>query len=95
MQELKWETLESRRNKHKLILFFKIINNRTPSYLTDLIPQQTQSRYNLRNASNIPLIPCRTQLYSNSYFPSTIREWNRLPEKSSKRRFIGIIQTRP
>ncbi len=79
-QELKWETLENRRNKHKLILLYKMKNNKTPPYLSDLIPQQTQARYALRNASDIPLIPCRTQLYTNSFLPSTIREWNRLEE---------------
>ncbi len=67
-QELKWETLENRRNKHKLILLYKMKNNKTPPYLSDLIPQQTQARYALRNASDIPLIPCRTQLYTNSFF---------------------------
>ncbi len=55
-------------------------NHTTPQYLNDLIPEQTQPRYNLRNTSDIPLIHCRTQLYTNSYLPSTIREWNRLPE---------------
>ncbi len=79
-QDLKWETLESRRNKHKLILLYKMNNNKTPQYLRDLIPQHGQAQYNLRNASNIPLIPCRTVLYNNSFLPSTIRQWNQLPE---------------
>ncbi len=78
--ELKWETLDNRRNNHKLLLLYKMKNNKTPSYLSDLIPQQTQDRYILRNASDIPLIPCRTQLYKNSFLPSTIRDWNRLSE---------------
>ncbi len=57
-------------------------NHLTPQYLSDLIPQQTQFRYNLRNAADIETVPCRTQLYSNSFLPSTIREWNRLPENT-------------
>lgn len=32
-----WETLEVRRNKHKLCTFYKMINNLTPEYLTSLI----------------------------------------------------------
>jgi hypothetical protein len=33
--ELEWETLENRRNKHKLILCYKILN--TPAYLYELV----------------------------------------------------------
>ncbi len=51
-----------------------------PPYLCDLIPQQIQNRYVLRNATDIPIIPCRTQLYRNSFLPSTILDWNRLAE---------------
>ncbi len=78
--ELNWETLETRRNKHKLILFYKMKNGLAPPYLCDLIPQQIQNRYVLRNATDIPIIPCRTQLYRNSFLPSTILDWNRLAE---------------
>ncbi len=51
----------------------------TPVYLTNLIPDQTQHRYRLRNDNDIPLIHARTNLYQNSFLPSTIREWNSLP----------------
>ena len=37
-EETKWEKLSDRRKNHKLILFHKIKNNRTPQYLLDLIP---------------------------------------------------------
>ncbi len=92
--ELKWETLENRRNKHKLVLFYKMKNHLTPQYLSDLIPQQTQFRYNLRNAADIETVPCRTQLYSNSFLPSTIREWNRLPENTRNRPFPRCVQVK-
>ena len=50
----------------------------TPSYLSELIPIQTQDRYRLRNASNTPLVPARTQLFNLSFLPATIRDWNSL-----------------
>ena len=37
-EETKWETLEERRRKSKLILFYKIINGLSPTYLSSLIP---------------------------------------------------------
>ena len=54
--DLKWETLSSRRSKHKLAIFYKMFHGITPSYLSNLIPINNQNRYNLRNISNVPLI---------------------------------------
>jgi hypothetical protein len=36
-EELGWELLYKRREKHKLILMYKIINGHTPNYLSDLV----------------------------------------------------------
>ena len=48
--EIKWDSLQKRRNDHKLSLFFKIKNNLTPTYLSSLVPESVgqTSRYNLR-----------------------------------------------
>ncbi len=92
--DLKWETLEIRRNKHKLILFYKMKNNLTPQYLSDLIPEQTQVRYNLRNASDVPSLSCRTQLYTNSFLPSTIRDWNRLDDHTRSAPTVTSFKSR-
>ena len=79
--EIKWESLQKRRNDHKLSLLFKMKNNLTPEYLSSLLPQNVgnTSRYSLRNSDNLQGILCRTALYSNSFLPSTIRAWNNLP----------------
>ena len=36
--ETGWETLDARRNKHKLVFFYKMFNGLTPSYLSSLVP---------------------------------------------------------
>ena len=79
--ELGWETLQERRNKQKLIIFYKILHNEAPTYLNDMIPPivQNTNRYNLRNSSDICTLRCRTNLYYNSFLPSTVRAWNTLP----------------
>ena len=76
--EIKWETLESRRNKHKLVLFYKMFNNISPAYLSYLVPPSISSisTYNLRNAENVQTIDSRTSQYCNSFLPSAVREWN-------------------
>ena len=33
MQEVEWERMSTRRKIHKLILYFKIVNNLSPIYL--------------------------------------------------------------
>ena len=44
-----------------------------------MIPQ-SHHHFNLRNQDRIPEIYCRTEVFRNSFFPFTIREWNRLAE---------------
>ncbi|MCG8096458.1 MAG: endonuclease/exonuclease/phosphatase family protein, partial [Candidatus Thiodiazotropha endolucinida] len=80
-QEVCWDTLQQRRHKHKLILFYKMFNNLAPTYLSSLLPRQvsTVSRYNLRNSNDLQTIRTKTSLYHNSFLPSTLREWNNLP----------------
>ena len=73
--ELEQETLSVRRNKHKLILFYKMRNNLCPEYLSSLVPTNVGSTvgYSLRNANDIRTVNANTQLYFNSLLPSVIR----------------------
>ena len=78
--ETGWETLASRRNKHKLQLFYKMQNGPTPEYLSSLVPDNVgnNSAYNLRNARNLNTIQANSQLYFKSFLPSVTRDWNGL-----------------
>ena len=86
--ECGWEKLETRREKHKLIQLYKIKNNLTPDYLSSLLPpvHQQQHNYNTRNSQNMVSYHCRTAYHHNSFFPSSVRIWNNLPQniKESK-----------
>ena len=76
-KEVGWESLEQRRQTHKLTLFFKMFSHLTPLYLSSLIPPSVSdmSRYNLRNSDRLQTIDSRTNLYYNSFLPSTVRAW--------------------
>ena len=76
-QELGLEYLSSRRWYRKLCLFYKILNNKHPTYLYNIVPRPTHS-LNTRNQSQIPNIFCRTDFFANSFFPSSIKEWKKL-----------------
>ena len=77
-----WESLTSTRDRHKLALFYKMINSLAPEYLSSLVPPTVGniSQYYLRNETNLQTIPARSQQYYNSFLPSTTRIWNSLPD---------------
>ena len=79
--DLGWETLQSRRNKHKLVLLYKILHGLAPDYLSELVPPLVQetTTYNLRNSDNVQNYRAHFNLFLNSFFPSSIRAWNDLP----------------
>lgn len=80
--ELGWESLSSRRRKHKLVMFYKMINGLCPDYLAEMVPERVSqiSSYNLRNSDDYLTIRTSSQLYFNSFLPSVVREWNALPQ---------------
>ena len=82
LKETGWEPLSSRRRKHKLVLFYKMVNGLYPDYLHSLVPTTigNASRYNPRNINNLQTVHAKTQLYFNSLLPSVIRKWNELPQ---------------
>ena len=71
LTETGWETLSARRNKHKLVMFYKMKNNLCPNYLSSLVPPNISSsvRYNLRNVNDSRTVHANTQLYYNSFLP--------------------------
>ena len=75
-QELGFESLQQRSSSRKLCCLFKIIKNRSPSYLSQLVPS-SNSRYLTRNSGNISKIRTNN-FFKNSFFPSAINEWNTL-----------------
>jgi hypothetical protein len=79
--ETAWQPLAVRRESHRLVLFYKIMTGRAPSYLKDLVPDRvgTRTRYELRNRQNLDLPIARINCLSYSFFPTTTKLWNDLP----------------
>ena len=78
---LSWPTLEQRRNQIKLVLFFKIVHGIVDGSTLILTPLNTITRgHHCRYA--LPF--SRTESYLNSFLPSTIRLWNKLPATLSE-----------
>ncbi|KAJ8306010.1 hypothetical protein KUTeg_016555 [Tegillarca granosa] len=59
-----------------------MLNGICSSYLSELIPQrQTSYRQTISQSNSIPSILCQTNSHFNSFLPSTIRDWNDLPNE--------------
>ena len=60
--ETGWESIETRRSKHKICLFYKMNNSISCNYLSSLVPQsvETTTHYSLHDATNI-----MQQIYDN------------------------------
>ena len=98
--ELGWESLSSRRWSRRLTLFYKILNNLTPLYTKEPIPQSHQSNYSLRNQNVVGRIRVRTEQFQSGFYPNCLHEWNKLdPEIRHapsvavfKRKLLSIIR---
>ena len=90
-QELGLESLQLRRWYRKLGMFYKIFKSKSPQYLFKLIPEKTSS-YVTRNADNIPLFNTKHNFYKNSFFPSSVIEWNNLDPNLRDGENFGIFK---
>ena len=75
MNALGWPPLQERRAKNKLFIFFKIRNNLVHAPHDDLVPLLTA-----RRPLNYYVPRSRVDAHLHSFFPSSIRLWNSLPE---------------
>ena len=91
-QELGLESLRDRRWCRKLCLFYKVLENENPKYLFSLIPTR-RSLYSARNIHNIPLVNTKHNFFKNSFFPSTIIEWNNLDPHHRKSENISVFKS--
>jgi len=82
--ELQWPTLAERRSRSKLIQMHKMVNNTAPSYLTSLLPEKVDTRYNLRHEVNgcYRQFKFRLEKFKGSLLPDLIRKWNALDPNS-------------
>ena len=84
LSDLWWDSLQERRTKHKLVIFYKILYNLTPPYLQDFVPPLVQEAnpYRLRNSNDIHTIHANTDLFNNSFFiPSPYETGITYPKK--------------
>ena len=78
LHQLAWDTLEERRARNRVVMFYKITNNLVEVPLHNYI-QTSNSRTRSSVANNIRQISTRVDTYKYSFLPRTIITWNSLP----------------
>ena len=73
------ESLQLCRWYRKLVLFYRIFKNKSPAYFLNLIPARNTDD-SLITSDNIPCFNTKHNFFKNSFFPSTIIEWNKLDD---------------
>ena len=86
------ESLKQRRWFRKLCYFFKITKNQSPKYLFDKIPT-TRTAYRTRNnIGNIPRFNVKHNFFKNSFFLSTVIEWNNLDKSIRSSESLALFK---
>ena len=75
--EISLPKLEDRRRENKLKFIHKIINHNAPHYL-NILPEQNDNRYNLRNSDEQNQFRFHTTKFQNPLLPNCIKLWNEL-----------------
>ena len=94
--ETGWDSLELRRNRAKMFLFYQIVHKIGPSYLSNCITPRNEQVRSSRSGSrnNMLLIEpnCRINCYKKSFFPDCIKIWNSLSNVEVNSTSIGAFQ---
>ena len=91
-QELDLESLQICRWYRKLCLFYKIYKNQSPFYLYNIIPT-TNTHHTFRNFDKIPHFKTKHNIFKNSFFPSSIIEWNKLDPSLRKCNSYNVFKS--
>ena len=88
IQDLQWDSLQSRRNRSGITMFYKVVNNLVAIPSSYHPPQSTVT--STRGTHPMKLLPIQTSAtqYHNSFFPRLIPLWNSLNS------YLGCIVTR-
>ena len=88
LKELKWPSLQKRREKARLCMLYKIKNQQAQFTSEALKPIPERSGRRGHN-SMYERVRCKTEQRNNTFVPRTIREWNALPQATVESRTLG------
>ena len=90
LAQLQWETLEHRRWKSRLTMFYKIQFGLVAIPLPEFIVRPERPRPG--HPHQFQRIYCRTDAYKYSFFPFVIKQWNALPTSTACQSTLPLFQ---
>ena len=90
LQDLEWESLQCRRKRTDVLLFYKIQHQLVAVPMPPIVIRSQRPRPNSPHHFLVPF--CVTEAYKNSYFPHTVQEWNALPSSLASQEQPAILQ---
>ena len=91
MESLKWTPLAERRREQRLILLFKIVNDLVANPTDDITFNNRPGRNS--NNRQIKVLSTNIDIYKNSYFPKTIKDWNNLSDSAVHCKTVTAFKT--
>jgi hypothetical protein len=93
METLGWQSLEQRRREARLVLMYKVVHGLVA------IPHQGHIEQNKlctrsKNSLRLKVYSPSTEIARNSFFPKTIKDWNKLNEDTVTAETIEKFKTR-
>ena len=79
LEHLGWQTLQERREQHRLNMFYKMNHGKVAIHPSEYLDHNTSERAPHSQSYTIPF--SRTDYHKFSFFPRTVRDWNLLSEK--------------
>ena len=83
LEHLEWDTLEARRCKLQLTMFYKIVNN-IVDINKDLYLEPAMAKTRANHSKKFRQISTSQNCFKNSFFPRTFPLWNKLPASTAE-----------
>jgi hypothetical protein len=93
LKDLGWDTLELRRKKARLTMMYKMSHNLLDMNLENHLVPHTETRTRGSHPFKFRVPRINKDVYKFSYFPQTIKEWNKLPENVVNSDSVGLFKS--
>ena len=90
--ELRLESLKSRRWWRKLSAIYKLLSNQCPKYIFDIIPSSV-SFYDTRK-KQIPFFNCRNDHFKYFFFANSLSVWSQLAPEIQNSGSIAVFKNK-
>ena len=76
------------------MIFYKMQNNLSPSYLSSLVPPLMLVPRPILYETNLQTMCSNSEQYYNSFLPSVVHDWNELPQQTRDYQSLNIFKNK-